>query len=45
MKAEFSQKRNPSDDDLNWVNAIKNGVSKLEDIIDESRRNYIKGLL
>lgn len=37
--------KGPSKDDLAWVEAIKNGQSKLEDINDTNYRNYIKGLL
>jgi len=35
----------PTKDDLLWVNAIKNGSSKLEDLTDPNYRNYIAGLV
>ena len=37
--------KKPTQDDMNWVGAIKSGTNKLEDIQDASYRNYIKGLL
>jgi hypothetical protein len=40
-----SQAREPSDDDMAWVNAIKAGSAKLEEINDAKYREYIGGLL
>ena len=42
ITAEF---REPSQDDLSWVKAIKGGLTKLEDISDPQYRKYIEGLL
>lgn len=35
----------PTGDDLSWVESIKAGTNKLEDIVDEVRRNFIETLL
>lgn len=40
-----SQAKNPSDDDMAWVNAIKAGSAKIEEINDVKYREYIGGLL
>lgn len=37
--------RNPSADDMAWVNAIKNKQTTLEEINDHTYREYIRGLL
>ena len=37
--------KKPSDDDLKWVNAIKTGADKLENIANDDYRNFIRGLL
>jgi len=42
MKEEF---KDPTVDDLSWVDAIKNGNAKLEELKDPKYREYIKGLL
>ena len=42
MQDEF---REPSDDDVSWVDAIKNNQTTLEEIQDPEYRKYIKGLL
>jgi len=39
------QAKEPSADDMSWVNAINTGQAKLEDINDLKYREYIKGLL
>ena len=41
----IEQKANPTQDDLNWIKAIKEGKGKLDDINDENRRKYIKSFL
>lgn len=35
----------PTEDDLKWVSAIREGAAKLEDITNGVRRNFIEGLL
>ena len=40
-----SDHSSPSDDDMSWVNAIKNNQTTLEEIQDPEYRKYIKGLL
>lgn len=35
----------PTSDDFAWIDAIKNGAAKLEDIENEDYRTYISGLL
>lgn len=35
----------PTEDDLKWVNAIREGAAKIEDITNEDRRKFIEGLL
>lgn len=35
----------PTEDDLKWVNAIREGAAKLEDITNTGRRKFIEGLL
>ena len=35
----------PTEDDMNWVNAIKAGTAKLEDITDVNRRTFLEGFL
>lgn len=37
--------KKPSDDDMGWVNAIKNRLASLDDIKDSGYRNYIQSLL
>lgn len=39
-----SAQRNPTEDDLNWVSAIKNGVASLDQITDPNYKNYIQSL-
>jgi len=38
-------KAQPTEDDMNWVDAIRVGSAKLEDIKNLERRKYIKGLI
>ncbi len=40
-----SKNKKPSADDMAWVNAIRSGTEKLENITDTNYLNYIKGLL
>ena len=39
------QAKEPTTNDISWVNAINSGQAKLEDINDLKYREYIKGLL
>jgi len=39
------QAKEPTTNDISWVNAINSGQAKLEDINDLKDREYIKGLL
>lgn len=40
-----ASKETPTNDDMSWVSAIKDGRANLEDIDDVNYREYIKGLL
>lgn len=40
-----TKKKEPAKADLAWVNAINNGQSNIDDILDPKYKEYIKGLL